>query len=214
MTLEKQVNYLTCNTYTVLNTYTEKTKNVWLVFHGMGYLSKYFARYFEGLDPDENFIIVPQAPSKYYMGPKFKHVGASWLTRENTVIDTQNVLNYVDQVWKEEKPEEPFRFIVLGYSQGVSIAMRWLAKHKLSCDELILHSGGIPKELGAEDFHYLSDDCKVTYLYGDKDEYITEAKKTEETLKGNSIFGEKLSVSVFQGVHEVNTNFIHRLAEK
>ncbi|MBV1924687.1 MAG: esterase, partial [Flavobacteriaceae bacterium] len=74
MSIEKKVSYTTTNTYHTLNTYSEKTKNVWLVFHGMGYLSKYFSRYFSELSSEENFIIIPQAPSKYYMGENFKHV--------------------------------------------------------------------------------------------------------------------------------------------
>jgi len=154
----------------------------------------------------------PQAPSKFYLGKEFRHVGANWLTKVNTVEDTKNVLSYIDAVWREEKPETLPRFIVLGYSQGVSIAMRWLASRKIQCNELVLHSGGIPKELSGKDFEYLSNTCKVTYIYGDNDQYITEAKKTEETLKGNSIFGQHLTIQVFKGVHEVNTNFIHRLA--
>ena len=214
MTSEKQVKYSATNTYTKLNSYSETTKNVWLVFHGMGYLSKYFAKYFAELDPSENVIIIPQAPSKYYYGKSFKHVGASWLTRENTLEDTKNVLNYIDSVWDAEKPTKMPRCIVMGYSQGVSIAMRWLASRKISCDHLVLHSGGIPKELGAKDFHYLNPKCSVTYLYGDQDEYITEAKKTEQTLKGEAIFGEKLSISVFKGVHEVHRPFINHLAIK
>ena len=214
MIAEKQVNYNTSNTYTILNSFGSETKNVWLVFHGMGYLSKYFARYFKELNPSENSIIVPQAPSKYYQGKDFKHVGASWLTRENTVEDTKNILNYIDAVWNNEMPVGSFRFIVLGYSQGVSIAMRWLASRKIVCDELVLHSGGIPKELNASDFEYLPSECHVTYLYGDRDPYITEARKTEESLKGNAIFGDRLSVTVFKGVHEVNTSYINRLAKK
>ncbi|QIE58066.1 esterase [Rasiella rasia] len=214
MALEKTAKYSSTNTYTTCNKMQATTKNVWLVFHGMGYLSKYFARYFTHLDPAENFIIIPQAPSKYYIGPSFKHVGASWLTRENTVQETENVLNYVDAVWKAEKPSKMPQFIVLGYSQGVSIAMRWLAKRSISCDALLLHSGGIPKELNASHFKHLPNHCKVTYLYGDKDEYITEAKKTEQTLKSDAIFGTKLSVEVFKGIHEVNTAFIKEFAEK
>ena len=212
MNSERIVKYSTTNTYTTLNKLNTNTKNVWLVFHGMGYLSKYFARYFEKLDPTENFVIVPQAPSKYYIGPKFKHVGASWLTKENTIEDTKNILNYVDAVWEAEKPTQEHRFIVLGYSQGVSIAMRWLASRKMICDDLVLHSGGIPNELGTEDFNYLPENCNVTYLYGDADEYITEARETEETLKGNAIFGKRLSVMVFKGTHEVHTKFIQELA--
>lgn len=211
---EKQVTYTATNTYTTLNSYSSKTKNVWLVFHGMGYLSKYFARYFRELNTEENFVVIPQAPSKFYLGTKYKHVGANWLTKENTVADTQNVLTYIDTVWNKEKPETLPRFIVMGYSQGVSIAMRWLASRKIQCDTLVLHSGGIPKELDGEDFQYLSKNTKITYIYGDTDEYITEAKKTEETLKGKSIFGKRLDIQVFKGVHEVNTTFIRSLAEK
>ena len=46
MSVEKKVIYTTSNTYSILNNLTEKTKNVWIVFHGLGYLSKYFINYF------------------------------------------------------------------------------------------------------------------------------------------------------------------------
>ncbi len=214
MIAEKEASYHTIQTYSVVNEYSNKTKNVWLVFHGMGYLSRYFARYFEELNPEENLIIVPQAPSKYYQGPKFKHVGASWLTRENTVAETKNVLAYVDSVWANEEPEQLPNFIVLGYSQGVSIATRWLASRMIACNHLVLHSGGIPKELKPSDFEYLPLTTQVTYLYGDKDEYITEALKTEESLKGSKLFGSRLTVKVFDGIHEVCVPFLSQLADK
>lgn len=214
MISEKDISYTSINTYSTVNVLSEKTKTVWLVFHGMGHLSRYFARHFSKLNSEENFIIAPQAPSKYYQGTNFKHVGASWLTKENTKLETQNVLNYIDEVWKTEKPNQKFRLIVLGYSQGVSIATRWLASRKIICDHLILHSGGIPTELTSEDFEYLPLNTQVTYLYGDKDEYITEARKTEEQLKGTALFGNKLTIEVFKGIHEVYEPFILNLKEK
>ena len=213
MTIEKKVKYEATNTYSVLNEFTEKTKNVWVVFHGLGYLSKYFINYFSKINPEENFIIAPQAPSKYYQGKNFKHVGASWLTRENTIDETKNVLNYVDKVFKTEIQSTPKNLIVLGYSQGVSIATRWLASRKINCDHLILHSGGIPNELKPEDFSYLNQQTKVTYLYGNKDQYINEARKTEETLKGTNLFGKHLKIQVFNGIHEVNTKYIMKISK-
>ena len=33
-------------------------------------------------------------------------------------------------------------------------------------------SGGIPKELTANDFKYLENKAKIFYVYGDNDEYI------------------------------------------
>lgn len=213
MSKEKDVTYTSKNTYSTLNTLTKNTKNVWIVFHGLGYLSKYFINYFSELDSDENYIIAPQAPSKYYQDRKFKHVGASWLTRENTVLETQNVLNYIDAVFEKEVSDTPKNLIVLGYSQGVSIAARWVAHRKIQCDKLILHSGGIPKELKPEDFEFLNPSTEVIYLYGNKDQYITEALKTDEELKGSQLFKDRLRSEVFDGIHEVNKEFILKISK-
>ena len=141
-------------------------------------------------------------------------MGASWLTKENTMEETKNVLAYVDSVFEREITTTPKKLIVLGYSQGVSIASRWVASRKINCDHLLLHSGGIPTELVSEDFLFLKKQTKVTYLYGNKDQYINEARKTEETLKGNYLFGKHLNIEVFEGVHEVNTDYIKELSEK
>ena len=211
MSSKKSISYTTENSYHTQGELNDATNTIWIVFHGMGYLSKYFIRYFSGL-PSTHFIICPQAPSKYYQGTQFKHVGASWLTREDTAIETENVLNYVDAVYKNEISNTPKKLFILGYSQGVSIATRWIASRKIQCNHLILHSGGIPKELKQENFAYLNKDTKVTYLFGDNDPYITEARKTEEKLKGTKLFGENLETIVFKGVHEVNTAYINSLS--
>lgn len=214
MPTQKQVSYQNINTYETRNEHTKATKNVWLVFHGLGYLSRYFLRYFESLDPEENYIIAPQAPSKYYLGNQYKHVGACWLTKENTQLEKENVLKYIDSVAEAEMLNTATNLIVLGYSQGVSIATRWLASRKIACNHLILHSGAIPAELNKEDFTYLSAKTPVTYIYGDKDEYITEAKMTEQSLKGTALFGERLEVKVFDGIHEVHKPFLLQASQK
>jgi predicted esterase len=211
MVNEKKVTYLTTNTYTTLNRLTNQTKNIWIVFHGLGYLSKYFIKYFKELNPETNYIIAPQAPSKYYQDKDFKHVGASWLTRENTALETQNILNYVDAIYADEIANSNKNLIVLGYSQGVSIAARWVAKRKIICNKLILHSGAIPLELTPKDFEFLPKETQIIYLYGNKDPYITEARLTEQRILGTKLFGDHLHVEVFNGVHEVYIPFINRI---
>ena len=94
---EKNVTYNTQNTYATLNALSEKTKYVWLVFHGIGYLSRYFLKHFSQLNSEEHYIIAPQAPSKYYLKNEYKYVGASWLTKENTLTETENVMSYLDK---------------------------------------------------------------------------------------------------------------------
>ncbi|WP_426430648.1 alpha/beta hydrolase [Winogradskyella sp. HB-48] len=204
---EKEIVYQTSNSYSTLNTLTQYTKNVWFVCHGMGYLSRYFLRYFKDLNAEENYFIAPQAPSKYYIQPKM-HVGANWLTRDNTESGMQNILNYFDAVFEAENIPEDVNFIVFGYSQGVSVAMRYLAKRQLQCSQLVLHSGGIPKELTAKDFEYLSENTEVKLIYGTEDEYLDAERIAQERQHAEELFGKRLKILQFEGKHEVNTNFI------
>ena len=108
--------------------------------------------------------------------------------------------------------KQDVNLILMGYSQGVSIVTRWASSRKIHCTHLLLHSGAIPLELTPQNFDYLSSTCTVTYLYGNKDEYINEARITEQQLKGTSLFGDRLQVKVFEGIHEVYKPFFEELS--
>jgi predicted esterase len=208
---EKQVTYQTTNSYTTLNTLTDKTKNVWIIFHGIGYLSKYFLKYFDELPQEENYIIAPQAPSKYYLNNQYRHVGASWLTKENTVNETQNVLNYLDAVFSSQIIPENCKLIVFGYSQGVSIATRWVAKKQLQCQQLVLYAGGIPHELSPKDFNFLiAKNTKITTLVGNQDEYINDDILQTESKRIESLFSGKAKQIIFEGKHEIKKELINQ----
>ncbi len=211
-TTEKQVSYLTTNTYETLNELTKKTKNVWIVFHGIGFLSRYFLKYFDELPAEDNYFIAPQAPSKYYLKNEYRHVGASWLTKENTALEKKNVLAYLDAVFEAEKIPETCSIIVFGFSQGVSIAMRWAVHQKLKCDQLILYAGGIPTELEPHDFDFIQDyGTKVTVLVGNQDEYINEERLQNESKKIELLFQGKAEQMIYEGGHEIKKELINAL---
>jgi predicted esterase len=208
----KSVTYKSTNTYETLNEITEKTKNVWIVFHGIGYLSRYFLTYFEELPREENYIIAPQAPSKYYLKNEYKYVGASWLTKENTNLEIENVLSYLNSVLKAEQIPETSNLIVFGFSQGVSIATRWLSKTKLNCSKLILYAGGIPNELTASDFEYLIENkTEVQIIVGRNDDYLTPKRMEIESKKIETLFKGKARQLVFDGGHEIKKEIIYAL---
>lgn len=208
---EKEISYQITNTYSTLNTLTEKTKNIWLVCHGMGYLSRYFLKYFNELNIEENYLIAPQASSKYYAPPSYRYVGSSWLTKENTTKEIDNVIRNFDAVFENEKLPPDRNLIVLGYSQGVSVAMRYVAKRKLQCSQLVLMSGGIPKELVAKDFDYLKGKTKVTLIYGTKDEFMDDERKAYEAHRALDLFDNDVNIIPFEGNHMVNVELINRL---
>ena len=207
---EKEIHYKSTNSYSTLNQLTEHTKTVWLVCHGMGYMSRYFLKYFKGLNPENNYIIAPQAPSKFYIQPKM-HVGANWLTRDATEAGMANILNYMDAVLNAENLPKNVNLIVVGYSQGVSVAMRYLAKRQLQYAQLVLHSGGIPKELTAKDFEYVSEATQVKLIYGTEDEYLDDDRIKIESARAFELFGNRVSVLPFEGKHVVNVDYINDL---
>lgn len=209
---ENTVTYTSTNSYTTLNTWSETTENVWIVLHGLGHLSSYFIRHFDGLPADKNYIIAPQAPSKYYLNTTFTRVGASWLTKEDTQQEIENLMAYLDAVMIAEKTPENCNLIVFGFSQGVSIATRWVAKRQIKCAQLVLYAGGIPNVLCASDFDFLQkNDTKVSIIVGDQDEYVTEERRKTESEKIRKLFGGKAKEIVFEGGHEIKKDLIHNL---
>ena len=208
---ERSITYNSRNTYSTLNTLTENTKNVWMVFHGIGFLSRYFLKYFDELPASENYIIAPQAPSKYYLNGQYKHVGASWLTKEKTQQEIENVLNYVDEVFASENIPEHCRLMVFGFSQGVSVALRWVAGKSVACNHLVLYAGGVPGELQPEDFAFLPEQASVTVIVGDEDEYLNDARLKQEREKLNTLFKGKAEELQFEGGHEIKKELINQL---
>lgn len=203
MNKTKQVNYQSTNTYSTLNRLTEKTRNIWIVCHGIGFLSKYFINYFKDLKPGFNYVIAPQAPSKYYQTKAYKYVGASWLTKENRELETENVLNYLDAVLKNENLPTDKNIILMGFSQGISVVTRWIAQRKINCDYLVLHSGSIPTEFNPDSFAHLPD-LITTVIYGTEDEYLTQKKLNTQLNYANKIFPNPVKVITFEGKHEMS----------
>lgn len=208
---EKEISYQITNTYSTLNDLTDSTRNVWFVCHGMGYLSRYFLKYFEGLDPEENYFIAPQASSKYYVPTQFSYVGASWLTKENTMKEVANVMRYFDEVLKSENLPKDINLIVIGYSQGVSVAMRYVARRKLKCSQLALMSGGIPKELAPKDFEFLKGKTKVSLIYGTEDQFMDSERMAYEAHRALDLFDNDVEIVPFEGNHMVNVELVNNL---
>ena len=207
---EKEISYTSTNSYTTLNKLTKETKNVWLVCHGLGYLSQYFINYFKNLNTTENYIIAFQAPNKYYQDKTFKHVGACWFTKNNTQTEINNVCSYIDAVLAEENIPRDKNLVLFGYSQGVSVALRYLAYAKLKCKKIFIQSGGIPKELVPDDFNFL--DAMVHHVYGKQDEYLNDERIAYEKDRAETLFGKHLKITAFEGKHVVNTSFIREIA--
>jgi predicted esterase len=200
---ERSVFYETENTYSTLNELTDDTEYVWLACHGLGHLGRFFIRHFKALDARKHFVVAPQAPSKFYQSDDFKYIGASWLTRENTKVETKNIMRYFDAIAEQEGLLNGKKLVVFGFSQGVSVSIRWLASRKISCVHLIVNAGKIPEEQQPENFKD-GQPKKVTLVYGKQDEYLTEERIVAEREKAKVLFPDAVFKEVaHDGKHEV-----------
>jgi len=119
------------------------------------------------------------------------------------------VLNYIDAVLELENIPDNKNLIVFGFSQGVSIAARWLAKTKMKFNKLILYAGGIPSELTKEDFSFIDyKQSSVKIIYGDSDEFLNPSRLENEKIKSDILFQKKAEIQSFKGGHEVKPEII------
>lgn len=206
--VEKLLTSSATHPYETLNVRTSKTRQVWVVFHGIGYLSRYFLRFFSHLDPADNYIIAPQAPSLYYLDPAYRNVGASWLTREHTERNMENLLRYLDALCRAESLDECPDMVLMGFSQGVSVLCRWVALRRVSCSRLLLFSGRVPPELGPADFEHLPHRTPVEVYVGAEDPFLPEGERPAMEARLRELFGQRLQLTVHPGGHELRSDLI------
>lgn len=210
----KTVTYSHTNSYEIVNPVVATTKNIWICMHGLGYLATYFKKYFKDLDPAIHAVIVPQAPSKFYMGDTFKNVGACWLTRIDTMQEMDNNLNYLNKVLKQEEITGDPRLVLFGYSQGVSIATRFLKNYHHSIKALIMHSGSIPTEFTAADGAHFKKHCgRFIHISGKRDEYVTPEIIAREKDKIEMLFGMDCEIYHPDIKHIVDIPLLHQIAQ-
>lgn len=205
---EKSVSYTTKQPYFTLGQRSHATERTWVVFHGIGYLAPYFLRHFEHLDTDRNYIIAPQAPSRYYLTDTYDRVGACWLTRQHTTMQMENLLHYLDRMVREEEIDNATDLVLFGYSQGVSVLCRWVAHRKIHCNRLVLYAGKVPDELEPHQFDHLPDSCRVELLYGNEDPLAAKWDRSELIRQGRRLFGNRLRPVVYDGGHELLREWI------
>jgi predicted esterase len=131
---------------------------LWFVLHGHGQLARFFLRHFAAAARPGRLIVAPEALSRFYTEPTSwgasgrARVGATWMTREDRLTEISDYVGYLDTLYEQVTgalaPSAP-RVLVLGFSQGVATACRWLCLGRARADSLVLWGGLLPPELDA-----------------------------------------------------------------
>jgi predicted esterase len=187
--------------YFTLGELSDQTREVWIVLHGYAQLASDFITSFETLSTPGRFIIAPEGLNRFYAKGFGGKPAATWMTSESREEEIADYIQYLDLLYRYMDLYATARKIFLvGFSQGVATATRWLHHTDCPVDQLVICSGEIASELQQPLSQKLVS-VPVTYITGNQDKLIS-AEKHEAVFR----LMEKLNAKVirFDGGHEIH----------
>lgn len=189
---------------------------LWVVLHGYGQLAGRFVRHFRGIAGPRRLVVAPEALSRFYVagpddvtGHARAPVGATWMTREDREREIADQHAYLDAVLAAVRTGAP-RLVVLGFSQGVATAARWVASGRVSPDRFIAWAGSFPAELDAAAAARFAG--HLTVVFGRTDALVPVAR-AEAGLAALRALGVDPRVEWFEGGHVMDGATLVRVAE-
>ncbi len=208
--------------YVVLGADPATARRIWFVLHGYGMLAARFARPFASVIPADTCIIAPEALSRFYLemprvdGSHLQRVGATWLTRESReteIADAHRWLTSVhDEVVEEStraRGERPLT-AVLGFSQGVATAIRWIATGAVSPTMCVAWAGGLATDVDPHAFATAMRAAELVVVSGTADPFATDAVREmiDRTVRALPVRSRFLS---FDGAHHLDAPLLGAL---
>ena len=160
-------------------------RDVWFVLHGYKQLARRFLRRFVPLDDGSRSIVAPEALSRFYVsqepgrhGPS-SVVGATWMTREDRENEIRDYVAYLDRL-AERLLRGDERLTVLGFSQGVATAARWVTHGGVRAARLVLWADVLPPDLDMARASRALVDTEVVLVRGEEDRSVGAALAADE----------------------------------
>lgn len=169
----------TARIHTLGPTDPARATDAWVVLHGYRQLAGRFLRRFRVLDDGTRLVVAPEGLSRFYVeretsrhGPE-SLVGASWMTREEREHEIRDYVDYLDEVGDRFLRPTPsgsrIPLTVLGFSQGVATAARWVTRGRHPCRRLICWGDTLPPDLDSGGFRERMEGVELVLVRGEVD---------------------------------------------
>jgi predicted esterase len=192
--------------YYTAGTVTDRTKNIWLVTHGYAMNGEEFIKQFQPFADKDDYIIAPEALSRFYTKGFFGHVGASWMTKEDRENEIKDYTEYLDRLYKTEVLPHMNKGItvhLLGFSQGSTTICRYISYAPNPFDYLWVCAGDIPEDLDWNNFNALLEKGKLHIMVGLQDPLIPQ-DRFEQLYERMTERNLTYELHTFEGVHEID----------
>lgn len=198
---------------------------VWFVLHGYKQLARRFLRRFEPIARPGRLIVAPEGLSRFYVSSGGgRHgaesvVGASWMTREDRLTEIGDYVRYLDRLADRvlgARPEDADdgprpTCTVLGFSQGVATACRWVVQGRVAPDRLLLWGDFLPPDLQLSAAERALEGVDVVLVRGEDDAALSPklAAKEAERLDASAL---RVRTVRYAGGHEIDRGALEALA--
>jgi len=190
--------------------------DLWIILHGYGQLAAELLASAAPLAGNGRLVVAPEALSRFYAAQAAggshvqAEVGASWMTREDREHEIEDYVSYLDALLSRVMaPLDPTpRVHVLGFSQGVATAVRWVAAGGVRPARLVLWGSVPPTDLRETGWMAGLD---VRLVHGTRDRLITP-DALEVALARLRREGARVTVQRFEGGHRLDDGVLAGLA--
>ena len=203
--------------YYTLGELTSSTKSIWIVLHGYGQLAAYFIRKFDALTNSNIYVIAPEALSRFYTDPlqstgrASDRVGATWMTKENRLVDIENYVSYLNTLYGRLNLPSTIPVTVLGFSQGAATISRWITDGKVKLNRMILWSGVFPPDMDFDSAKEILKGKEIVFVYGKEDPFLNDSHNhTMTTISAKLEIHPQ--VIAFDGGHEIPEDILKKIA--
>lgn len=185
------------------------------MLHGLGQLAATFLTYSEEIATPERLVVAPEALNRHYLerdssgGTAQAKVGATWMTREDREHEIADYVDWLDAVHRDAVPDGA-AVTVLGFSQGVATACRWLERGRSRIDRLVAWAGQLPPDVDPAAYTRLARG--VTLVAGTRDEFASWIAAGDHDARLRAA-GVTPVVETFEGGHRMDRMTLVRIAQ-
>jgi predicted esterase len=187
---------------------TRSARDVWFILHGYGQLAAELLAAAAPLAGDGRLLVAPASGASHAQAG----VGASWMTREDRDHEIEDYIAYLDALVSRVMAQFDVapRVHVLGFSQGVATATRWVAARGVRPATLVLWGSLPPADLREAGSAWMAG-LDLRLVYGTRDGLITP-DALEVTLSRLRREGVQATVQTFEGGHRLDDGVLAGLA--
>jgi predicted esterase len=180
-----------------------EAKLVVFALHGYAQLANDFLNVLLPAIPTQVCVIAPEGLNRFYAKGFGGKPAATWMTSEERECEIADYVNYLTQLYEHVLPQNfSGKTGILGFSQGVATASRWIANGQIKTDALIICSGDIALELRNPIHPAIKQIAQIHYISALQDPFLSESAKVDV----QSVLKKLTCTShYFEGGHEIHT---------